>query len=100
MWSRKGSPVATLTRPGPSRSTFARRRVSLLFRVTSALLLKAHLDGVGVRAETFHRRQPYTCLTQHLQVAAVEAQDAGSLHERVHAERRREASRARGGQRV
>src|SRR5450759_5730107 len=100
MWSRKASPVATLTRPLPSRSTFARSRVSLLLRVTSALLLKPHLDRMRVRVQPFHRGQTHACLTQHLQVAAVETQHAGALHERVHSKGRREASRARGGQRV
>src|ERR1700738_445888 len=94
MWARNASPVATFTRPRPSMSTFARSRVSLLLRVTSAALLKAHLHGVRVRAQPLHRGKPHTSFTQHLEVTAIETQHAGALHEGVHAEGRPEPSRA------
>src|SRR2546428_8661032 len=97
MWSRKGNPVATLTRPAPSSDTRALSCVSLLLRLTSPTraLLKSHLHRVRVTTQAFHAREPDGGLAKHLQVAAVQAQHAGPLHERVHAERRGEASRAR-----
>src|SRR5439155_5370029 len=97
MWSRKGRPVATLTRPPPSSDTRALSCVSLLLRLTSPMraLLKANLHRVRVTAQAFHPREPDRCLAQHLQIATVQAQHAGTLHERVHAERRGEPSRAR-----
>src|SRR5260370_13756100 len=102
MWSRKGNPVATLTRPAPSSETRALSCVSLLLRLTSPTraLLKPHLHRMCVTAQAFHPREPDRGLPQHLQVAAVQAQHAGQLHERVHAERRGEASRARRRERV
>src|ERR1700674_4040223 len=100
MWSRKSSPVATLTRPNPSRSSLARSRVSLLSRVTSAFLLKAHLDRVRVGSQSFHRRQPHTSPAEQLQVPPIQAQEAGALHEGVHAERRPEPGRAGGWKRM
>src|SRR5665213_1667218 len=100
MWSRKASPVATLTLPFPSRSTLARSFVSLLLRVTSAFLLKTHLDRVRVRTQSFHPGQPKGGLLQRVEVAAVKAQHAHLLHERPHAEWRREARSARGRERV
>src|SRR3989442_7711390 len=93
MWSRNARPVATLTRPRPSSATFALKRVSLLLRVTSADLLKTHLDRMRVRAQPLHCCQPHACVAQHLEVAAVEAQHAGSLHECVNAKWGREPSR-------
>src|SRR5438270_3794382 len=102
MWSRKGSPVATLTRPPPSSDTRALSCVSLLLRLTSPMraLLKPHLHRVRVAAQAFHPCEPDRGLAQHLQVAAVQAQHAGLLHERMHAEWRGEASRSRRRQRV
>src|SRR6266446_3781076 len=102
MWSRNGSPVATFTRPPPSSETRALSCVSLLLRLTSPTraLLKSYLHRVRVTAQALHPREPDCGLAQHLQVAAVQAQHAGPLHERVYAERRREASRARCRQRV
>src|SRR5712692_9457551 len=100
MWSRNASPVATLTRPRPSRTTFAVSCVSLDLRTTSALLLKPYLNSVSVRAQPFQRRKPHARVTQHLHIAALEAQDARALEERVDAQRRREARRARGRERV
>src|SRR5579864_1219445 len=100
MWSRNGSRVETLIRPRPSSSTFAVSCVSLLLRETAAVLLKPHLDGVRVRAQPLHLRQPDARLAQELEVAAVEAQHAGALQERVHAERRGESRGARGRQGV
>src|SRR5216684_9421887 len=102
MWSRNGSPVATFTRPPPSSETRALSCVSLLLRLTSPTraLLKSHLHRMRVTAQAFHPREPDRGLAKHLQVAAVQAQQAGPLHERVHAERRGEASRAGRRQRV
>src|SRR5206468_8584990 len=102
MWSRKARPVATLTRPPPSSDTRALSCVSLLLRLTSPMrtLLKANLYRVRVAAQAFHPREPDRGLAQHLQIAAVQAQHAGPLHERVDAERRGEPSRARCRQRV
>src|SRR5260370_8738626 len=100
MWSRKGSPVEMSARPRPSRSTLALSCVSLLFRVTWPFLFKSHLDCMGVRAQAFHLGETDARLTQRLQVAAVEAQHAQPLQERVHAKRRRKPGGARGGQRV
>src|SRR5437660_3458975 len=101
MWSRNGSPVDTSVRPRPSRSTLALSCVSLLFLVTwPFLLLKSHLYCVSVRAQALHLREPDTRLAERLEVVAVEAQDAHSLEERVHAKRRREPGRARRWQRV
>src|SRR5438132_35066 len=101
MWSRNGSPVDTSVRPRPSRSTLALSCVSLLFLVTwPFLLLKSHLYCVSVRAQALHLREPDTRLAERLEVVAVEAHDAHSLEERVHAKRRREPGRARRWQRV
>src|SRR6267142_4380504 len=101
MWSRNGSPVATLIRPRPARSTFAVSRVSLLLRATSPfLLLKTNLHCVCVCSQAFHLRQPHACIAEHLEVASVEAEHARALHERMDAQGRRESRRARGRQRV
>src|SRR5712692_3651447 len=100
MWSRNASPVETLTRPRPSTTTLAVSCVSLLFRMTSELLLKPHLHRVGVRGEPLQRGEAHGCLAKHLKVAAVEAQHAAALEEGVHAKRRCEARRARGRERV
>src|SRR5467141_2476019 len=91
MWSRKARPVATLTLPCPSRSTLARSFVSLLLRVTSALLLKAHLNRVRVPAQSLHLSQADCRLAQKLDVVAAQGQHAHLLHESPHAERRCEA---------
>src|SRR5207237_8138109 len=100
-WSRNGRPRDTSVRPRPSRSTLALSCVSLLFLVTwPFLLLKSHLYCVSVRAQALHLREPDTRLAERLEVVAVEAQDAHSLEERVHAKRRREPGRARRWQRV
>src|SRR5882757_1124695 len=101
MWSRNGSPVATLMRPRPARSTFAVNRDSLLLRATSPfLLLKTNLHCVCVCSQAFHLRQPHACIAEHLEVASVEAQDDRALHKRVDAKGRGEPRGARGGQRV
>src|SRR5487761_1749354 len=100
MWSRNARPVATLTLPFPSRSTVARNLVSLLLRVTSPFLLKAHLHRVRVRVQSLQPCQPNSRFTQLLHVAAIKAQHARLLHERAHAERRRKARRARSRERV
>src|SRR6202022_694113 len=76
MWSRKARPVVTFTRPRPSSVTRAVSCVSLLLRTTSATLLKAYLDCVRVGSQPFHRGQADDRISQHLEVAAVEAQDA------------------------
>src|SRR5712691_2958172 len=109
MWSRNGSPVATLTRPRPSKRTFAVSCVSLLLRTTSAdlfphelrgfalssrgPLLKAHLHRMCVGSQSFQRREPHCRIAKHLEIAAVQAQDAAALEERVHPKRRRKPSR-------
>src|SRR5260370_32850183 len=101
MWSRKSSPVATLIRPRPSSATRAVSCVSLLLRTASAVrLLKSHLYRMRVRAQSFQRGEPHTRLAKHLEVTAIEAQNACALQERVHAERRCEACRARCRKRV
>src|SRR5450631_3919158 len=100
MWSRKARPVATLTLPSPSRSIRARSLVSLLLRVTSAFLLKAHLHRVRVRGQSLHVSQAHRGFAQQLEVRAAKGQHAHLLHESSHAERRREARGARGRQRV
>src|SRR6202011_3714036 len=100
MWSRNARPVATLMRPRPSRATFAASCVSFDFRAPSPALLKAHLDRMRVGAQTFQLRQPNARLAQHLEIAAVEAEDAAALQEGMHAKRRAEACGARRRQRV
>src|SRR5260370_4096308 len=96
MWSRNGSPVATLTRPRPSKTTFAVSCVSLLLRATSADLFKANLHRMRVGGQSFQGRQPHRRITKHLEIAAVQAQDAAALEERVHAQRRRKSCRPSG----
>src|SRR5579872_1487846 len=100
MWSRKGKPVATLTRPWPPITTFAVSLVSLLALFTADFLFTSHLDCMRVPAETLHGGEPHARFAQDLQVAAVQAQHACPLEERVHAERRGEPRRARRGKRV
>src|SRR5258708_25307474 len=93
MWSRNGSPVATLTRPRPSSTTFAVSCVSLLLRTTSADLLKAHLHRMCVGGQSLQRREPHGRVAKHLEIAAVQAQDAAALEERVHPQGRRKPCR-------
>src|SRR5207245_7081830 len=100
MWSRNGSPVATLTRPRPSRTTFAVSCVSLLLRTTSAVLLKADFIGVLVRGQPFQGRQAQRRVPKHLVIATVQAQDAAALEKCVHSQWRGESSGARCRQRV
>src|SRR6266446_3178059 len=103
MWSTNASPVATLTRPRPSRATVAFSCVSLLLRTTSPILtplFKAHLYSVRVRAQSFHRGQAHARVAKHFQVASVEAQHAAALQEAVDTEWGCEARRARGRERV
>src|SRR2546429_2358379 len=100
MWSRKGRPVETSMRPRPASVTVAESCVSLLLRVTPTFLFKSHLNGVGVRAKPFHLREPHACLAQGLQVASIQAQDAGALEKCVHAKGGCEAGRARRRQSV
>src|SRR5437764_14687677 len=95
MWSTKARPVETSARPRPSRSTLAESCVSRLLRVIRPLLLKAHLDRVGVRAQAFHLRQPDRGVAQGLEVAAVQAKHARPLEEGLHATRRRHWRRPR-----
>src|SRR2546428_12486263 len=87
IWSRNASPVATLIRPQPSSTTLAVSCVSLLLRATSPLLLKADLDCMRVRAQPFQRGKAHAGLAKHLEVAAVEAQDAAALEEGMNTER-------------
>src|SRR5205807_5831210 len=101
MWSRNASPVATLTLPRPSRATRAVSWVSLLLRTTSpVLLLKAHLNGMRVRAQAFELGEAHAGVAEHLEIAAVQAQHAAALEKRVHAQRRRKPRGSRRGQRV
>src|SRR5712692_807247 len=100
MWSRNASPVAALTRPRPSITTFAVSCVSLLFRTTSAALFKSHLHRVRVRREPFQLGKAHGSLAKHLKVAAVEAQHAASLEESVDTQRRAKARGTRGRERV
>src|SRR5438094_8999394 len=96
MWSRKGRPVATLTRPPPSSDTRALSCVSLLLRLTSPMraLLKANLHRVRVTAQAFNPRRPDRGLAQHLQTPTVQPQPAGLLHKALQADRQAERSRA------
>src|SRR5260370_33489145 len=100
MWATNASPVATLTRPRPSRATVAFSCVSLLLRTTSPTLFKAHLNSVRVRAQSFHCRKAHRCVAKHLEIAPVEAQYAAALQEAVDTEWGRETRRARGRERV
>src|SRR5256885_16108527 len=100
MWSRKGSPHETWTRPRPSSTTFAVSCVSLLLRATWACLLKSHLHRVSVGRQAFELRQPDGGVAKRLHVLAAKAQHTGPFQERVHAQRRCESRRAGGGKRV
>src|SRR5438105_12911216 len=95
MWSTNARPVETSARPRPSRSTLADSWVSRLLRVTRPFLFKTHLDGVRVRAQALHLREAHRGGAQGLQVAAIQAENARPLEERVHAERRGESCGAR-----
>src|SRR2546423_8948200 len=101
MWSRNGRPVATVTRPRPSRATVAMSLVSLLLRVTRAfLLLKANLDRMRMRAQPFEPGQPQRGIAECPHVLASKGQHAGPFEEGVHAERRPPSRGSGGGQGV
>src|SRR5260370_38407419 len=85
MWSTNASPVATLTRPRPSRATAAFNWVSLLLRTISPVLFKSHHARVRARAQAFHRRQAPASVAEHPEVASLEAQHAGWLQEPTNA---------------
>src|SRR5712692_7259437 len=100
MWSTNASPVATLTRPRPSSATVAFSWVSLLLRMSSPPLFKAHLYSVGVRAQSFHRGEAQASVAKHLEIASVEAQHAAVLEEAVDTEGRSETRRSERRERV
>src|SRR5437868_1463831 len=101
MWSRNGSPVETVIRPRPPSVTLAESWVSLVFRVTAAfLLLKPHLDRVGVRAQALQLREPHACFAERFQIAPVQAEDARALEKGVDSKRRGKPRGARRRQRV
>src|SRR6266436_5564489 len=90
---RSLSKVATLIRPRPSTTTFAVSCVSLLLRTTFADLFKAHLHRMCMGGQSFERREPHGRIAKHLEIAAVQAQDAAALEERVHPQGRRKPCR-------
>src|SRR5438309_6542397 len=94
MWSMNARPVETSARPRPSRSTRADSWVSRLLRVTRPFLFKPDLDGMGVGAQALHFRQPDRGIPEGLEVAAIQAQHARPLQERVHPEWRGETRSA------
>src|SRR5437868_7180940 len=100
MWSRKGSPDDTWTRPRPPSTTFAVSCVSLLLRFTWACLLKAHLHRVSVSSKTFELRQPNGRVAKSLHILAPQAQHACPFQECVHPKRRGEAFRTGRGKGV